>query len=751
MKKNLILGLLFVVLTSCNKEVTEPLTEPFAETTTVSLTASLVDAETRVSADTSSDDEWSFAWDTEDEISAWYTNCTGVNQFSMDTYDEQSSTFTGDIVTDADNHRFIYPYEEGVEITNGCYPIDITGQNGELNKTYFINDTQIATTSLVDNTVSALSMKHLGAFMVVDIYLEDYAIFEVYTIESVTYKNIHAKAVVDMTKDYDSSDLYTSEIGDVSATDINVAFSPVVGSNGAYRQAITRLNILPFDVEAGGSLTIDVVIGINGTDTKEFSITIQNTSEATVSFARATHNYTYLTISNVAEQAEITGATINGWGEIVEVEESLATRNYKASEIDASYVPTGTTWVITDEEITDYTGIKAAITAANTDGREILLVFPNLTSIVEDAFYTPSKGYGGIFSIQAPKVKTIEDETFYSCIGLTSAYFPSVENVGDYAFHICWCLESVELPNATTIGSYAFSKCYVLETMDFPNVTNIGESAFINCASLKTVNLTTESPITCGESILGTVTSSPYPTLYVHSNNKDVANLTGESVYWGEIIYLGAEIGADDISASNVPDGDTWMISDEEITDYTGIKEAITAANADGRDITLYFSNLTSIVSVAFGKYSGSFSVVAPNVKIINESAFYYCTSLKSISCPIADAVGQTAFVFCSTLSEVELPNVKILGGMALSFCTSLESVELPSVINIGEYAFYGCEVLKDVSLTTENTITCDVSILINVTSSPTLYVHSNNKNVTNLTDSSVGWGSIIYVDEVSE
>ncbi|MFR9584275.1 MAG: leucine-rich repeat domain-containing protein [Rikenellaceae bacterium] len=545
MKKNLILVLLFAVLTSCTKEVTEPLTGPNTETTTVSLTASLVDAETRVTADTSSDDEWSFTWDTADAISAWYTDCTGVNQFTTKTYDKQSSTFTGDIVTDAESHRFVYPYEEGVKISNGCYPIDITGQDGTLNKTYFINDNLIATGDIIDEEVTSLAMQHLGGFMVVDVYLEGYDSDNTYTLTGVSYSKeggMPVKAEIDMTKNLESGNLYsviTTE--DKLTASVAESFSEVTDGGIKYLQAITRLNILPFDVEVNGSLTVEITVEITNPSKETFSktltATLTNTGSESLPFARATHNFTYLTLSTVGSAISITGATINDWdkeinnGELGFAEEFTCT----ASEIDADNIPVVDTWVITDEgEITEelMAGVRAAIELAGNADRSIKIIMPNATSIGAYAFsFGIYPDVSSLTAIELPKVTKIGESAFYCC-GFTTFGFEGITEVGSAAFSNCINLTEVTSFSLTSIPAYAFVSCS-FSSFDFEGVTEIGYGAFLQCTNLTEIEL----PSTITSIGIMAFYNCPISTLTLNWTGDDILTYV-KSDEWISNMYL---------------------------------------------------------------------------------------------------------------------------------------------------------------------------------------------------------------------
>ncbi len=461
-------SLLFVAL-SCNKVSEEQLAEPNNDAQIVTLTASLTDAATRVLASTDSDSGWTFTWEADDKISGWYSDCSGVTEFVTETHNLQSSTFTGTVVADK-SYRFIYPSQVESVSGNIC-TIDISDQTGgrELDKSYLVNDAPIESQDIISGTVSDLSMKHVGAFMAVDVYIENFVKGSTYRLEGVKYSSdddvICNYAEIDMTKEVDEDGFYYKTMAGAITADMNVEFE-AVGDGSQYRQAVTRLNILPSTVGAGETATIELTIGVY--DSKEDdatlvetltpSVTIQNTSEAELPLARATHNFTYLLVDGTYG-VEITGATINDWGDVVDSGDmGTAKISYFASEISADMIPEADIWIISDSGEITYTlmaGVRAALDAASEAGRTITLSIPNATSIGEAAFSYSDN----LSSIELGKVTTIGNYAFRGCF-LTSFDFTGVTSIGDTAF-AGNMFATIELPSTVTyVGEFALVSEY---------------------------------------------------------------------------------------------------------------------------------------------------------------------------------------------------------------------------------------------------------------------------------------------------
>ncbi len=81
-------------------------------------------------------------------------------------------------------------------------------------------------------------------------------------------------------------------------------------------------------------------------------------------------------------------------------------------------------------------------------------------------------------------------------------------------------------------------------------------------------------------------------------------------------------------------------------------------------------------------------------VESIGDHAFYYCSSLTSITFPNSvTSIGRSAFSSCSSLASINIPNsVTSIENSTFFLCNSLTSITIPnSVTSIGQSAFSGC------------------------------------------------------------
>ena len=192
----------------------------------------------------------------------------------------------------------------------------------------------------------------------------------------------------------------------------------------------------------------------------------------------------------------------------------------------------------------------------------------------------------------------------------------------------------------TSIGNSAFFGCQLLTSITIPdNVTSIGSRAFYYCSML------TEVTIGKGVSNIGA------------SAFEDSSNL---------------------LSAINVSTENSYFSS------------------LDG---VLYNKEKTELICYPAGRSETSYTI--PNsVKVIGDSAFFWCNSLSSITIPNSvKSIGNSAFSGCGRLSSITIPkSVTSIGDYAFYYCSRLTTVTIPNnVTSIGSYAFNSCSKLSEV------------------------------------------------------
>jgi len=252
-------------------------------------------------------------------------------------------------------------------------------------------------------------------------------------------------------------------------------------------------------------------------------------------------------------------------------------------------------------------------------GKEKDIIIPgvlNITEIDRRAF-TES----GAVSVTIPEgVKKIRREAFYNCSDLISVVLPSsLNNIGIAAFINCQNLESIIIPeNVTSIGENAFYRCKSLISLVIPaNVTFIGRFAFATCDNLTEIT--------------------------VLENNSMYSSIGG----------------------------------------------------------VLFNKNRTALIKYPEKKHDQTYSIPA-GVTTIESEAFMYCTAIENLIIPEgARHIYASAFYGCSSLKSVAIPSsVTFIDWRAFAYCKSLTEITIPAEVRIiWDYAFFGCQNLKTVTL----------------------------------------------------
>ena len=232
----------------------------------------------------------------------------------------------------------------------------------------------------------------------------------------------------------------------------------------------------------------------------------------------------------------------------------------------------------------------------------------------------------------------------------------------------------------TSIGDWVFRGCSSLTSVTIGNsVTSIGDHAFYECSSLTSVTIP-NSVTSIGYSAFTNCYSLTSVTI-----GNGVTSI-GDDAFWGCSSLTSVTINSNAIMSKT----------------YSGSQNL---KHVFGAQVMQYIigNDVTSIGGNAFYYCSSLTSVTIPNsVTNIGESAFTGCSSLTSVTIPNSVAsIGDGAFRYCSSLTSVTIGNsVTSIGGNAFYYCSSLTSITIPnSVTNIGNNAFEDCYSLTSVTI----------------------------------------------------
>ncbi|MFR9603102.1 MAG: hypothetical protein SNG02_04435 [Rikenellaceae bacterium] len=324
MKKLMILASL-ALFSACSTEEMADTPEANNGLKTITIPISSGEVDTRIAVDeaNSSETSWEFVWEENDKVSVWHnSSCTYFSEFTIaeEGFDADMSTFTGEVATDATQIRVISPYDGSTTFTNDTYPIDISEQDGDLGKLYMMSDELIDVSDVSDGSVSDATpyMKHLGGFFALYFKITNAGSGVTYAITEVKLSGVPTTMDVDMKGSFDNN-AYLSNMnsgGTITATLTGDDFEFANDTD----MVEVRLNTLPFDFESGATLTIDITYTASDVEYTTQAV-ITNTSDAAIPFERAKFNYCTITIDPT--KVIVSEATINGWGNGTEVDDTI--------------------------------------------------------------------------------------------------------------------------------------------------------------------------------------------------------------------------------------------------------------------------------------------------------------------------------------------------------------------------------------------------------------------------------------------
>ena len=335
------------------------------------------------------------------------------------------------------------------------------------------------------------------------------------------------------------------------------------------------------------------------------------------------------------------------------------------------------------------------------------------------------------------RVTSIGEKAFSVCTELTNVTLPNnIVTIKNYAFYGCTKLIDITIPNnVTSIGESAFYGCSSLTSIEIPNsVTSIGDYAFNNCTHLTSITIEATTPPTLNKKLgFSGIIYIPDNTLSAYKeswgdNYNFICNENSLTIHIETPGTLSDKIFDAWQRPANVAKLTlTGTLNDD---DFTLMRKTMTSL------VEVDLSDITNTSGVNFTKKSNLMKICLPkNLAIIEDNAFYRCSSLTSITIlNSVTSIGDESFAYCSSLTSIEIPNsVTSIGKYAFEYCSSLTSIEIPnSVTSIGTNAFYICSSLSSVHIS-DIVAWCNIDFDNTLSNPISGNLYLNNEKVTDL------------------
>lgn len=363
-------------------------------------------------------------------------------------------------------------------------------------------------------------------------------------------------------------------------------------------------------------------------------------------------------------------------------------------------------------------------------------------------------------------IANIPDRAFWNCENLSTIDLSHCSIIGGGAFYNCTSLTNLKVLNVkqtdwTTgydsessqsckVGS--FMNCNNLTSVDLGSIQKLGDRAFYGCTSLKKITLPSTITNLGWECFDGTtiVTSmATVPPVIDKSDNETSSIPMGEFVlvnvpeasldsyksanYWKDMAKRVFPIGTkfDYEVTTEAQPSTSGLLDKVGLENANSIVSLKVKGSINSYDImiirnkmdNLHYLDLSdaNVVENSYEYYTGCstkndtigrnafrelsklVTVCLPNsVKVIESSALYNCTKLKSIVLPekleSIEGDWEGAFANCSSLTDVKFKACKNIGYGAFSNCHALNHITLPSDLKtIEQSAFGDCNNLHSV------------------------------------------------------
>ncbi|MFR9595925.1 MAG: leucine-rich repeat protein, partial [Rikenellaceae bacterium] len=434
----------------------------------------------------------------------------------------------------------------------------------------------------------------------------------------------------------------------------------------------------------------------------------------------------------------INGTEFDGAEDEEDDDEVVTATNVTLQDVTVDNTAEYDTWYVTCGSIAkagiptggEMVQLLEVLKAAVESGRDITLIFSDITSVSGSLFYEgDAAAYAQYLTdVQFPAVTNCSNShVFRDCTNLRRFSAPlmsSSNKIGNYYFAGCTSLvavnapdgeEGVYIPDAiTAISNFVFQNCSSIPSFYGAAIEVLGNSDFAGCTSLTSLEVaTTSTSLTTGTTLFGsdgTLIDLNKVALVTGTNNGTMIDLeantwtVGDNVYSGfksingtefdgtedeedddDEVVTATNVTLQDVTVDNTAEFNTWYVACGSITstgkpiadEMIQLFTVLAAAVESGRDITLIFTDMTATTSLFTGNTDITVLEFPAVTTMASASTFEGCTNLRSVSADICTKFHNKCFNSCPALEYVYGPKIETLGTNLMLNCTSLKTIEV--------------------------------------------------------------------------
>lgn len=319
--------------------------------------------------------------------------------------------------------------------------------------------------------------------------------------------------------------------------------------------------------------------------------------------------------------------------------------------------------------------------------------------------------------IIGPRVVSIENRAFYSCVNLQSVTFPEgIKSIGYSAFQSCTSLQEIQLPaSLTELETLVFGYCTGLRTVNFnANLKKIGRESFFGCTALESVEIP-DGVSEIGESAFGSDTSLTRVKI-----GKDVSEI-GESAFRDSAVetlefaerqeselvldkfcFADTQLESAVLPYGTVTIGESAFSGADKLGSVT-IPETVTQVNRNAfYDTALYRAqNAPSGDGLIYADHWLIDATPEFQATVVNLDGTVFRRDTFGIADYAFLDVDSQGYTGCSELYSIDLPqSVKYLGAYSFAYAQNLyrfHALQEDGLISTGYATFAGCTGLVNV------------------------------------------------------